>query len=69
MGINRNILECKGWMIPHPHRRLLSINRNILECKALEKYRSGWCNLRINRNILECKVAWSFTLTGTSFPY
>ena len=33
-GINRNILECKGWKIHTCNRLHSGINRNIVECKG-----------------------------------
>ena len=34
LGINRNILECKGCILSSIDLMLVGINRNILECKG-----------------------------------
>ena len=54
-GINRNILECKGYDDTLICNVCLSINRNILECKVFQVKNSIFSIFCINRNILECK--------------
>ena len=56
IGINRNIVECKGaptttaWTLAH------CINRNIVECKEGTEAGGNLRRHSINRNIVECKV-------------
>ena len=54
-GINRNILECKGYLLDVTGLSDTSINRNILECKVRPKFVESKRITSINRNILECK--------------
>ena len=58
IGINRNIVECKGFS--HDSLCLIQtcINRNIVECKGKQANRGNACGNRINRNIVECKVRY-----------
>ena len=57
MGINRNIVECKGWILNYFNIRVICINRNIVECKAfLVRAAYHGAATCINRNIVECKV-------------
>ena len=41
MGINRNILECKGYSTSEVQAEVDCINRNILECKVISLARSS----------------------------
>ena len=58
LGINRNILECKGGWRYLGNDCRKRINRNILECKALSFVISILSYPGINRNILECKEGY-----------
>ena len=56
IGINRNIVECKGTYKLRPVMVTVRINRNIVECKVFLCHASADWGKCINRNIVECKV-------------
>ena len=56
VGINRNIVECKGITDMDYRSGQHRINRNIVECKAVQHPEMLLQQNGINRNIVECKV-------------
>ena len=56
MGINRNIVECKAYLLTRSRSSRHCINRNIVECKEYTKREQQELLEGINRNIVECKV-------------
>ena len=60
IGINRNIVECKGIRRNDPLEWSKSINRNIVECKGGRSFQTICELVCINRNIVECKVRMYF---------
>ena len=69
MGINRNIVECKGITDMDYRSGQHRINRNIVECKAVQHPEMLLQQNGINRNIVECKERRQQKQAGGSQMY